>query len=84
MTAIFERERGYYADWIDTKGVPRLSLRSAAIHGDLCGHGAADRARRVVEAVIARRHELGPAWENCWSIQTISTTRGILVYEAHV
>jgi hypothetical protein len=67
----WSEERGYYADWIDVNGVPRFYLYGPPQFMAICaGMVPADRARRVVDAVIARRHELGPAWENCWSIQT--------------
>ena len=67
----WSEERGYYADWIDTAGVPRFYLYGPPQFMAICaGMVPADRARRVVDAVIARRHELGPAWENNWTIQT--------------
>ena len=67
----WSEERGYYADWIDTKGVPRFFLYGPPQFMAICaGMVRADRARRIVDAVIARRRELGPAWENCFSIQT--------------
>lgn len=67
----WSEERGYYADWIDTAGVPRFYLYGPPQFMAICaGMVAPGRARRVVDAVIARRHELGPAWEDCFSIQT--------------
>ena len=67
----WSEERGYYADWVDVKGVPRFYLYGPPQFMAICaGMVPADRARRIVDAVSARRHELGPAWENCWSIQT--------------
>jgi hypothetical protein len=67
----WNEERGYYADWIDTEGVPRFYLYGPPQFMAICaGMVPADRARRIVDAVIARRRELGPAWEACFSIQT--------------
>ena len=67
----WSEERGYYADWVDPAGVPRFYLYGPPQFMAICaGMLPADRARRVVDAVIARRKELGPAWENCFSIQT--------------
>jgi hypothetical protein len=67
----WSEERGCYADWIDVQGVPRFYLYGPPQFMAICtGMVPLERARRVVDAVIARRHELGPAWENCWSIQT--------------
>ena len=67
----WSEERGYYADWIDTEGVPRFYLYGPPQFMAICaGMVPPERARRVVDAVLARRKELGPAWENCWSIQT--------------
>lgn len=63
--------RGYYADWIDLQGMPRFYLYAPPqLMAIVAGMVPADRARRIVDAVLARRHELGPAWENCFSIQT--------------
>jgi hypothetical protein len=67
----WSEERGYYADWIDTEGVPRFYLYGPPQFMAVCaGMVPADRARRIVDAVIARRRELGLEWENCFSIQT--------------
>jgi hypothetical protein len=67
----WSEERGYYADWIDTQGVPRFFLYAPPqLMAIVAGMVPADRARRIVDAVLARRRELGPAWENCFSIQT--------------
>ena len=67
----WSEERGYYADWVDVQGVPRFYLYGPPQFMAICaGMVPPERARRVVEAVIARRKELGPAWENCFSIQT--------------
>ncbi len=67
----WSEERGYYADWVDKAGVPRFYLYGPPQFMAICaGMIPPERARRVVDAVIARRHELGPAWENCFSIQT--------------
>ncbi len=67
----WSEERGFYADWVDVEGVPRFYLYGPPQFMAICaGMVPAHRARRVVDAVIARRKELGPAWENCWSIQT--------------
>ena len=64
-------ERGYYADWIDLQGVPRFFLCAPPqLMAIVVGMVPTDRARRIVDAVLARRRELGPAWENCFSIQT--------------
>ena len=67
----WSEERGYYADWIDLQGVPRFYLYAPPqLMAIVAGMVPADRARRIVDAVLARRHELGSAWENCFSIQT--------------
>lgn len=67
----WSEERGFYADWVDTEGVPRFYLYGPPQFMAICaGMVPANRARRMVDTVIARRHELGPAWENCFSIQT--------------
>ena len=67
----WSEERGFYADWIDKTGVPRFYLYSPPQLMAICaGMIPIERARRIVDAVLARRHKLGPAWENCFSIQT--------------
>ena len=72
----YEREfwseaRGYYADWIDVNGTPRFFLYAPPqLMAIAVGMVSPERARRVVEAIVARRRELGPEWENCFSIQT--------------
>ncbi len=67
----WSEERGYYADWIDKHGVPRFYLYGPPQFMAICaGMVSPERARRVVDAVMTRRKELGPAWENCFSIQT--------------
>jgi hypothetical protein len=67
----WSEERGFYADWIGADGVARFYLYAPPqLMAIATGMVPPDRARRVVSAVLARRHELGPAWENCFSIQT--------------
>src|SRR6185503_18695770 len=52
-------ERGYYADWVDVEGVPRFYLYGPPQFMAICaGMISPDRARRVVDAVLARRKEL--------------------------
>ncbi|MDB6092713.1 MAG: hypothetical protein JWM32_275 [Verrucomicrobia bacterium] len=63
--------RGFYADWIDVDGVARFYLYAPPqLMAVAVGLVPPERARRVVDAVVVRRRELGPAWENCFSIQT--------------
>jgi len=70
-TAFWDEDRGFYADWIDLAGKPHFHLYAGpqlqAITAGLVPPG---RARRVVEAILRRRHELGPDWEACFSLQT--------------
>lgn len=63
--------RGYYADWIDLQGRQQCYLYAGPQLMAICaGLVPPARARRIVEAILARRKELGPAWENCFSLQT--------------
>jgi len=67
----WSEERGYYADWIDLDGVPRFYLYAPPqCQAIVAGMVTGARATRVVDAVQARRRELGPEWEHCFSIQT--------------
>lgn len=67
----WSEERGYYADWIDTGGAARFFLYAPPqLMAITAGLVPESRARRVVDAILARRRELGPVWENCFSIQT--------------
>ena len=67
----WSEERGYYADWIDAEGVARFYLYAPPqLMAIAVGMVPDARARRVVDAIVTRRRELGPEWENCFSIQT--------------
>ncbi|MCC6580151.1 MAG: hypothetical protein IT440_06885 [Phycisphaeraceae bacterium] len=64
-------DRGYYADWIDKEGQPQSFLYvGPQLMGIAVGMVPLDRARRIVHAIRQRRRELGPDWNNCFSLQT--------------
>lgn len=63
--------RGFYADWVDLEGRQQCYLYAGPQLMAICaGLVPPERAQRVVEAILARRKELGPEWENCFSLQT--------------
>jgi hypothetical protein len=67
----WSEDRGFYADWIDLKGDLHFHLYAGPqLQAITAGLVPPDRARRVVDAILRRRHELGPDWENCFSLQT--------------
>ncbi len=64
-------ERGFYADWIDAGGERHFYLYAGPqVMAITAGMIPDDRAGRVLDAIRRRRRELGPAWENCFSLQT--------------
>jgi hypothetical protein len=66
----WDEERGFYADWIDKIGQPHFFLYAGPqLQGVTTGLVPPDRAHRLVETIRRRRHELGAAWENCFSLQ---------------
>lgn len=69
--AFWDEARGFYADWVEADGRRHFYLYAPPQLMAICaGMVPGEKARRVVEAILARRRELGPAWENCFSIQT--------------
>ncbi|QYM78477.1 hypothetical protein K0B96_14405 [Horticoccus luteus] len=67
----WSEEKGFYADWVEADGRGHFYLYAPPQLMAICaGMVPEEKARRVVAAILARRHELGPAWENCFSIQT--------------
>ena len=67
----WDEERGFYADWIDRKGEKHFHLYAGPqTLGIVNGLIPPERGRRVLAAIRRRRRELGPEWENCFSIQT--------------
>jgi len=67
----WNEERGSYADWIDQKGDPHFHLYAGPqLQAITAGLVPIDRARKLVDAIRRRRRELGPEWENCFSLQT--------------
>ena len=67
----WSEEKGFYADWINLAGEPHFFLYAGPqLQAITAGLVPTERARRVVDAIRRRRHELGPAWENCFSLQT--------------
>jgi hypothetical protein len=67
----WDEERGHYADWIDLQGQAHHFLYAGPqLQAISAGLVPPERARRVVGAILARRRELGPAWEACFSLQT--------------
>lgn len=67
----WSEERGFYADWVEADGRAHFYLYAPPQLMAICaGMVPEERAKRIVEAILTRRRELGPAWENCFSIQT--------------
>jgi hypothetical protein len=67
----WSEEHGAYADWIDAKGRPHYYLYAGPqLQAITAGMVPPERARRVVDSIFRRRRELGPGWENCFSLQT--------------
>ena len=67
----WSEERGFYADWIDSRGNAKFFLYAGPqLQAIVAGMAPPGRARKVVESIQRRRRELGQPWSACFSLQT--------------